>query len=182
VVGLFALLGPHLGWGQSGRLTAPPPQELQRQNAVCLIHWLESQLAVREHGYNRGPEVEAYLKVTGNAPGSEWCGACQAAGNVHCGLPIPAGAGGSYNWFKVSNPRTIFLRGTRGSVDDIQPGYKVGFYRPAAGRIGHIGAAIERTRNGFITIEGNTGSGTRAGVHRLSRSKGEIYAAANWLY
>ena len=147
-----------------------------------MLQWLDSQLRVREHGYNRGPEVEAYQRVTGNSPGSEWCGSYQAAGNRHCGLPIPAGAGGARNWFKPDNPRTFFLRGTRGSVDDIQPGHKVGFYHPAAGRIGHTGCAIERTRNGFITNEGNTGSGTRAGVHRLTRSRCEIYAASNWLY
>jgi hypothetical protein len=183
MVGLFAVLGHHLAWSQPGRVATPPPLELQRQNAACMIHWLESQLHVRERtGRNDGPEIEAYLRTTGNAPGSEWCGACQATGNRHCGLPIPAGAGGSYNWFKASDPRTFFLRGTRGSADDIQPGHKVGFYRPALKRIGHIGCAVERTKNGFITIEGNTGRGIGAGVHRLSRSKGEIYAASNWLY
>jgi hypothetical protein len=76
----------------------------------------------------------------------------------------------------------VFLRGARGTEDDIQPGYKIGFYRPALKRIGHIGCAVERTRNGWITIEGNTGTGARAGVHRLTRSKGEIHAASNWLY
>jgi hypothetical protein len=39
-----------------------------------------------------------------------------------------------------------------------------------------------KTRNGFTTIEGNVKSGVNAGVHRLSRGRGEIHAAANWSY
>jgi len=175
VVGLFALLGNHLAWGQ-------PSSVRPAANVKRILDWERSQLPVREHGYNRGPEVESYQRTTGNAPGSEWCGSFQATANARCGLPFPAGAGGSYNWFKASDPRTFFLRGTRGSADDIQPGHKVGFYRPALKRIGHIGCAVARTRNGFITIEGNTGSGLNAGMHRLTRGKGEIYAASNWLY
>ena len=46
----------------------------------------------------------------------------------------------------------------------------------------HIGCVESHTRNGFVTLEGNTGRGGDAGVHRLSRGTGEIYAGANWSY
>jgi hypothetical protein len=137
---------------------------------------------VREQGYNRGREVESYQRTTGNDPGSEWCGSFQATANARSGLPIPAGAGGSYNWFLLSSSRTFFLQGVRGSPDAIQPGHRVGFYNPRLRRVGHIGCAETRTRHGFTTLEGNTGTGAKAGVHRLSRSRGEIYAASNWNY
>ncbi len=147
-----------------------------------ILDWERSQLYVREHGYNRGPEVESYLRTTGNAPGSEYCGAFQATANVRCGLPIPAGAGGSYNWFLLTSPRTLFCLGVRGSVDEIQPADRVGFWNPRLKRVGHIACVEIKTRNGFVTLEGNVKTGVNAGVHRLTRGRGEIYAAANWSY
>jgi len=69
-----------------------------------------------------------------------------------------------------------------GSVDAIEPGDRVGFWSPSARRIGHIGVVETKTRNGFVTIEGNVKSGVNAGVHRLSRGRGEIHAASNWSY
>ncbi len=151
-----------------------------------MLGWLDSQLHVREAtGRNDGAEVEAYQRVTGNSRGAEWCGSYQAAANQHCGLPFPAAAGAARYWFRPESPRTYFIRALRGSTDAIEPGHKVGFYYGYLGRIGHIGCVVARTRNGFVTNEGNTGRGggrTGAGVHRLTRSKGEIYAASNWLY
>ena len=155
---------------------------MQQANARRILDWEASQLNVREHGYNRGPEVESYQRTTGNDPGSEWCGSFQATANVRNDLPIPAAAGGARYWFLLSNPRTMFLRGVRGQVEAIEPGYRVGFYSPSKRRIGHIGCLESRTRNGFITLEGNTGRDKNAGNHRLSRSKGEIYAGSNWNY
>lgn len=180
MVGLLSGLVHHLAWGQPGRLA--PPAATQQANARRILAWEASQLYVREHGYNRGPEVESYQRTTGNAPGDEYCGSYQATANARCGLPFPASAGGARYWFLLSDPRTFFVQGLRGSVDDILPGHRVGFYSPSARRIGHIGCAETRTRNGFITNEGNTGRWPNAGVHRLSRGKGEIYAASNWNY
>ncbi|MDB5270872.1 MAG: hypothetical protein JWP58_3912 [Hymenobacter sp.] len=156
---------------------------MQQANAACLLDWQQAQANLREAtGHNDGAGVLALVRAGGGRPGDEWCGFFQRAAQVHCQLPYPAGAGGSYNWFLVNNPRTFYLRGQRGSVGDIQPGHKVGFYNPAKGRISHIGSVRATTRNGFVTDEGNTGTGRNAGVHRLSRGKGEIYAGANWLY
>ena len=155
---------------------------MQQANARRILAWEASQLYVREHGANRGPEVESYQRTTGNAAGSEWCGSFQATGNVRLGLPIPAAAAGARFWFSRYNPRTVFMRGYLGSPELIAPGFRVGFWSPSKHRIGHIGCVESRTRNGFITLEGNTGLGVKAGVHRLTRGKGEIYAGANWSY
>ena len=155
---------------------------MRQANARRILAWQASQLAVREHGYNRGPEVESYQRTTGNGPGEEWCGSFQATANARCGLPFPAAAGGARYWFLHTSPRTVFLLGVVGSLDVLQPGDRVGFYSPTAKRISHIGCIETRTRNGFITLEGNTGRLANAGVHRLSRGKGEIYAGANWSY
>jgi hypothetical protein len=163
-----------VAWGQPSRLASEPA------NVARILDWERSQLQVREHGYNRGKEVESYQRTTGNAPGAEWCGSFQATANARCGLPFPRGAGGSYNWFLLTSPRTLFFLGVVGSVDDIQPGDRIGFWSVKYRRIAHIGIVEVKTRNGFTTIEGNTGKYANAGVHRLSRGRGEIHAASNW--
>jgi hypothetical protein len=182
VVGLFALLCHYVARSEPGCLVTPPAPAVRQANAKRILDWERSQLQVREHGYNRGPEVESYLRTTGNTPGSEWCGAFQATANARCKLPMPAGAGGSYNWFLLTSPRTLFFLGVVGSVDVIQPGDRIGFWNPSKRRIGHIGIVETKTRHGFTTIEGNVKTGINAGVHRLSRGRGEIHAASNWSY
>jgi hypothetical protein len=183
MVGLFALFCHHVARSQPGRLASTPPAPAVRQaNAQRILAWERSQLHVREHGYNRGPEVESYQRTTGNAPGSEWCGSFQATANARCKLPFPPAAGGARYWFLLTSPRTLFFLGVVGSVDVIEPGDRVGFWSVRAKRIGHIGIVETKTRHGFTTIEGNVKSGLNAGVHRLSRGRGEIHAASNWSY
>jgi hypothetical protein len=180
VVGLFTLLCHHVAWGEPGRLVPTPA--VRQANGQRILNWERSQLHVREHGYNRGPEVESYQRTTGNAPGSEWCGSFQATANACCKLPFPSAAGGARYWFLLTSPRTLFFLGVVGSVDVIEPGDRVGFWSVRAKRIGHIGIVETKTRHGFTTIEGNVKSGIKAGVHRLSRGRGEIHAASNWSY
>ncbi|WP_201980353.1 hypothetical protein [Hymenobacter rubidus] len=149
---------------------------------ACLLEWYEAQRDVREAtGHNDGRQVEAYQRVTGNYH-TEWCGSYQAAGHQHCGMPFPAGAGLAANWYLPGSPRTFYIQGVRGSVDDLQPGHNAGIWSPSKHRVGHTTGVVARTRNGFITSEGNTGSRATAGVHRLSRSKGEIYAGSDWTH
>ncbi len=148
---------------------------------ACTLAYLDGVLGVREAtGRNDGPAVAAFIRAGGGAAQAEWCGFLQRAVQVHCGLPYPAGAGGSYNWFLPASPRTVFIRGQRGAVEQVRVGYKVGFYNPARGRIAHIASVRAVTRHGFVTDDGNWGSGRNAGVHRVSRGRGEIYAGANW--
>jgi len=162
-------------------------------NANCTLKWSRSQLYVRElTGNNDGLEVEAYLRITGNRKGDSWCGAFCAAGQKSCGLPFPAGAGGSYNWFLLKSAKTYYVRsGVRGQVGWIQLGDKVGFFYSNLGRIGHIGIVVREVKGllpgrpprGYIIRAGNTGSGggrNGAGVHEYFYSAADIYAASRW--
>jgi hypothetical protein len=165
----------------------------QRANGARFLVWSASKLKVRElTGRNDGVEVEAFLKVTGNRKGDAWCGAFQAAGQKACALPFPAGAGGSYNWFKDKG-RTYYVRNLRGSIDSVQPTHKVGFYYANLGRIGHIGLVVAagravrkgRPARGFTIRAGNTGTGggrDGAGVHDIFYASTDLYAVSNWNY
>lgn len=173
---------------------AQPTRAVQAANGARTVAWSATQLGVREAtGHNDGPEVEAYLRVSGNRRGDAWCGAYQAAGQKACRLPFPAGAGGARNWTQPTSKRTYYIRGTRGSLDSLKPGHQVTFYYANLGRVGHVGRLIAPTRavrkgrpaRGWYTNEGNTGTGggrEGAGVHQLFRPSTEFYAAANWLY
>lgn len=184
VVGLLIL---------AARCFAQPTRAVQAANAKRVLAWSATQLGVRElTGRNDGPQVEAYLKVTGNRKGDSWCGAYQAAAQKACRLPFPNGAGGSYNWFKLPS-RTYYVRGVRGSTDSLKAGHNVGFYYVNLKRVGHIarlvapGRAVRKGRPARVwyTNEGNTGTGggrDGAGVHQLTRTPSEFYAASNWLY
>jgi hypothetical protein len=156
-----------------------------------VLAWSSSKLTVREAtGRNDGPEIESWQKLTGNSRGDAWCGSYQAGGQKACGLKFPAGAGGSYNWFKDAR-RTYYIKGVRGSLDSIRPGHQVGFYYANLKRIGHIARTVTPSRvprrgnvRGWYTNEGNTGTGggrDGAGVHLLLRASWEFHAAANWL-
>lgn len=173
---------------------AQASRAVQATNAKKVLAWSNAHLNVREAtGRNDGPEVEAFLRVTGNRKGDPWCGAYQAAGNKACGLPIPAGAGGARNWTLPGNRRTYYIRGQRGSLDSLKPGHQITFYYANLGRVGHVGRLMQPTRSirrgrparGWYTNEGNTGTGggrEGAGVKQLFRSSTDFYAAANWLY
>lgn len=166
---------------------------MQAQRAAKVLAWSAAQLGVREAtGRNDGPQIDAWLRLVGSPPRSAWCGAYQGGGQKANGLPMPAGAGGSYNWAKDAK-RTYFLRGVRGSIDSLRPAHQVMFYYPALGRIGHIGRAVTpgrpirkgRAVRGWYCNEGNTGVGggrDGAGVHLLFRAATEIHACANWLW
>jgi hypothetical protein len=158
-----------------------------------VLQWSVQQLNVRElTGHNDGPIIGVWLRATGNKEGDSWCGAYQAAGQRSCGLPYPAGAAGSYNWFKDPK-RTYYRQGLRGTVDSLRPGHQVGFYYANLGRIGHIGRAVAagrpirkgRPARGWYVNAGNTGAGggrDGGGVRVVFYPSASIYAAANWLY
>lgn len=161
-------------------------------NANCTLKWSATQLYVREAtGRNDGPEVEAYLKITGNRKGEAWCGAFQAAVQKACGLPFPNAAGGARFWFVPSSPKTFYIRGQRGVADWIQLGDKGGFWYSNLNRVGHIAMVVKESRpirkgrpaRGFIMRAGNTGSGggrEGAGVHDYFYSTNDIFAASRW--
>jgi len=148
---------------------------------------------VRERtGRNDGPEIDAWNRALGVPLGSYWCGSYQAGIQRLCGLPVPNGAAGSYNWFKNAG-RTYYIRDRRGTLDSLRVGHVVGFYYTNLGRIGHIGRAVAlgkplragRPPRGYYVNAGNTGSGggrDGGGVRVVYYPAYSIYAGANWLY
>jgi hypothetical protein len=190
---LVVTLGLLLAIVRCGSAQIAPAPAVQLRNANCSLKWSYTQLYVRElTGNNDGKEVEAYLRLTGNRKGDSWCGAFQAAVQRACGLSMPVGAGGSYNWF-LDLRRTYYVRGRRGTIDQIQLGDKVGFFYPNLGRIGHILLVVRESRpvrkgrpaRGFILRSGNTGKGggrNGSGVWDLYFDASIIYSASNWKY
>ncbi|TGD80313.1 hypothetical protein [Hymenobacter wooponensis] len=165
----------------------------QRSNAACTLDWAGRQTGVRElTGRNDGPQINAWQKAAGAALYGPWCGVYQAANQRACGLPVPKGAAGSYNWF-TDKTRTYYFTGKRGSIDSLKPGHVVGFYYASLGRIGHIGRAVEMGRSirkgrparGWYVNAGNTGRGggrDGGGVRVVFYPNSDISAVANWLY
>ena len=169
-------------------LALASPATAAPTGAECCIAWLRARLWVREAtGHNDGPAVAAIIAANNGNPRDEWCGHTQADAQRSCGLPVPKGSGGSYNWF-LDRVRTFYLVGVRGTLDAIQPGHLVGIYSPKRGRIAHITRAVQvvpplrkgRPPRGFYCIGGNEGSGTNAGMHLTYYPSGGIHAAANW--
>ena len=168
------------------------PRARQTANAAATLDWLTARLYVRElTGRNDGPAVAAIIKAGGGTASErpEWCGFTQAAANRACKLPIPAAGmqGAARTWF-TPGPRLVYRRGSYGSIDSIRIGLKAGFDYGAG--IHHVAAVAQlgrpvragRAPRSVVTIAGNEGSGTAAGMHRTTYSITSIDALANWLY
>ncbi|GAA3940269.1 hypothetical protein GCM10022406_25380 [Hymenobacter algoricola] len=157
------------------------------------MQWSAAHLYVREAtGRNDGPLIDTWARANGVPLRSPWCGLTQWAGQKACGLPVPKGAAGSYNWF-LDPKRTYYVRGKRGSVDSLRAGHQVGFYYANLGRIGHIGRGIVAGRTirkgrpvrGWYVNAGNTGAGggrDGAGIRLVYYALPDFYACANWLW
>jgi hypothetical protein len=170
-----------------------PSAAVQVQNANCSLRWSFGKLYLRElTGNNDNPEVDVWARATGTALRSSWCGLFQWADQKACGLPVPNGAAGSYNWF-LDLRRTYYIQNRRGTLDMVKLGHKCGFWNNKLGRIAHIGMVVREARpirkgraaRGFRIRAGNTGTyGGRdgAGVHDYDYAASDIYAFANWLY
>jgi hypothetical protein len=166
----------------------PAPRAVQDRNGACTVKWLTDRLWWRETSYNAGPGITEAIKANHGNPRDEYCGHTQAGAQRSCGLPVPKGSGGSYNWF-LDVKRNVLL-GSTGSFDSVRVGYKIGLYNPRRGRIAHITAVAELARavrrgrpaRGAWCVGGNEGTGTNAGMHRTFYPASGIYAAANYNY
>ncbi|MEO7245956.1 MAG: CHAP domain-containing protein [Rubrivivax sp.] len=152
---------------------------------VLAIAAAEEAKAVREQprNSNRGPEVDAYLRRAGVAPGYAWCCAfvywCfdEAARSLALGNPMLRTAGCLNHWNGAVARGAVRLP-TRDAVADpqrVRPGMV--FIMDFGGGAGHTGL-VESVQGGFATtLEGNTdASRTRegGGVYRLTRKLAEI--------
>jgi hypothetical protein len=147
---------------------------------VKLIQKLETQLNVRETGYNTGPEVDIYLRSVGFAPGASWCGAFVAYNLTRIKVKNPNTA-----WSPAyASQRDIIWTGKKGGVAPM-PGDVATFYYPNLRRVGHVGFFVKKDFDGyFITIEGNTnGAGSREGdgVFKKKRESAKIHAITRYI-
>lgn len=156
--------------------SAPDPFLAQ----VLRIASEEESKGVREQprNSNRGPEVDAYLKCAGVAPGLAWCcafvywcfdRAAQAGSRQN---PMFKTAGCLAHWNNAAKRGASRISGADAVANPalLQPGMV--FIMDYGGGLGHTGF-VERVEGGHVvTIEGNTdGSMSRegGGVYRLKR-------------
>lgn len=142
----------------------------------------ESQLHVRElTGNNDGPEVEAFLKITGLGPGYPWCAAFVAWVFVKANIKTIRSARAA-DWFKPD--RLVWESRALGRYPNFrfEKAMLVSFWYDHLGRIGHIAIAVGEDRNNYYTIEGNTnarGEREGQGVGRHIRPKKMIYSISD---
>lgn len=147
----------------------PAGHLLDQQQRLCRI--AVGQLGVREHGPNKGEEVEAYLHYTHTPSGQPWCASFVSWVHGQAGLSRPRTA-----WspdLLVKNKRVVVPL----------PADVLGIYYPAQQRIAHCGL-VEKVDGDWITsIEGNTnllGGREGDGVYRKRRHRKTIRYFARW--
>lgn len=138
-----------------------------------LEHIYTSQIGVKETtGNNDGPQIKAYLRVTGLAEGHPWCAAFLAWCFREAGIKANRSAY-SPAWFP--NAR-ITRKPKSGDV--------IGIYFRQLKRIAHVGFWHRDDGSFIITVEGNTNdAGSREGnrVAKKRRLKRQIRAITNWI-
>lgn len=144
---------------------------------TMLVADVQVDKKVREHGSNRGPEVEAYLQETGLGPGNPWCAAfvnwCarHAADLLDVPSPLEDVPLQAYVQSYVDFGRK---RGWLIPADHARHGDLFCLYYGSLGRYGHIGFVdtVDLINEEFTTLEGNTGSGgTREGDGAYARTR-----------
>lgn len=130
-----------------------------------------SQVGVKEKGWNKGKEVEAYLASVKLAPGNPWCAAFVVWCHKQCGIKIVESGYSPSLFNKAHNVTT----GKRGDV--------FGIYYPSKKRIAHVGFIDAVQGKSYRTVEGNTGpNGGREGdgVYVKYRLKSQVYRISRW--
>jgi hypothetical protein len=157
----------------------PQTPLLLLQNRVKAIY--DSQIGVRETGFNRGPDVEKYLRYVNLPKGNPWCAAfvCWVLGKAGVSDPRTGWSPGLFPDNKV-----IWMRGERGKLATPNTTDLFGLYFPEKKRIAHVGFIDAWDDKWLITVEGNTNiSGEREGdgVYRKRRMVGSIYRVARYI-
>lgn len=129
-------------------------------NSCRAYRWLDtaySYLDVREHGYNRSPEIDRFNRYVGNPLGASYCAAFAGYCKNQGGASWKYLSGLAQNYFRKA------LKGTRYTAQDVIAGR----YKPVRGDLviwgkgntinGHIGFVwIDWVGISGLTIEANT--------------------------
>lgn len=161
-------VGP-LTWGALfGDASVPGQGQTPSSLASAVIAVAKSQVGVREKplGSNSGPEVDAYLKSVGLAPGNFWCVAftywCyeQASTKLTIMNPHVKTGGVLKHWADAKGqPGTTRIPTTIAIAQPqlVTPGAL--FIIDHGGGFGHSGIVVGTRAGMLITIEGNTNTG-----------------------
>ena len=117
-----------------------------------------SQLGVREHGFNAGPDVEKYIRLVGSPPHSAWC-SCFVCWVLRKAGVITALFGRACDWFDAAH--TIWRGGHQvAGRPPPRPGDLLG-YTWGADHICHVELLIGEWGSGpaVKALGGNTGGG-----------------------
>lgn len=137
------------------------------------LHIALTYVGTREHGSNRGPEVEKFQKaIDGKAQGEAWC----CAFVEYCVIEAASRFQLHQNLFKTEHCLTAWQKSPAGSKWIYLPAtaqfQNVGLtsvkrFEPQSGWIviwqhgqstnGHTGFVVKREGSSIITVEGNTG-------------------------
>ena len=134
-------------------------------------------LGVREAtGNNDGPEVEAFLEITGFGPGYAWCAAYMAYVYNNCSIEAPKSAW-SPTWSNAGS--VVWKSGEMPSKARrlVRQADHFTIYYKSKQRVGHVGMIVKPGLS-MTTIEGNTnkaGSREGDGVYIKIRPLSQIY-------
>jgi hypothetical protein len=150
-----------------GRDSVPPVERADDALLAATLAFAATQLDVREQppGSNRGPQVEEYLRSTGNAPGDPWCAAfvyfCfqRAARELRRTNPVVKTGGVLDHWqrARARGVGTITAAEAHMHEGRVRPGQI--FVIETGGGFGHTGLIEAVVAGKLVTIEGNTNDG-----------------------
>ncbi|MBS1708754.1 MAG: CHAP domain-containing protein [Armatimonadetes bacterium] len=123
----------------------------KRDAAVMLEAERRIGITEDEGTWNRGPEVDAYLKTCGTQPGYPWCAAF-VAHTIHTAYP-------KSKWIASPSCQEIFNWAKRNHLLKAEPSpSSVVLYPDATGTFHHIGfvTAYDKDQGVITAIEGNS--------------------------
>lgn len=143
---------------------------MKKEVAVLAADDALANVGVREEGENKGRYIRVYLHSVGLSEGYSWCAAfvkyrfIQAANELNEDLSdeFMNLDGWTPNWEKYAKKNKIWisLEEARKNPSAIKKGHLVLFYSEGKRRIFHIGIVIRSSKDGVITVEGNTSPST----------------------
>lgn len=147
--------------------------------AAKVLELAAAEVGVREHGRNRGPEIDAYNREIGHDPAKAdpWCAIFVSAmvrrACVAIGVQVPIRLTAGCYTLDEQAPSTMRTgRPVSGCI------FLLGRFENGRAILKHTGFIEEDLGNGvFQTIEGNTDPGGGAdgdGVYRRTRKRGEL--------
>ncbi|MBJ6109436.1 hypothetical protein JAO73_10455 [Hymenobacter sp. BT523] len=99
IILLLALAGLFAAPGRAAAGSGPDGRAGLRARVVAEARKL---VGIREHGRNRGPEVDALIKEAGGQPGQAWCSWTVVVIMRRAGIPVPR-FGKALAWFDAAH-------------------------------------------------------------------------------